>query len=204
MSRPARCLAARLRVHVPSRYLGISRLIADRRPQETMTDKEEAPPAADAAVAAEAGDGDHPSAEVESEGAAAAAADTAAAAASDGNAGEDAEMNDVDDGSEGDEEGEEANDDAEDGKADDSDGDGDQDGDDDEEAKSKPDVDADSPAKKRKIDFELPSVPTKVKKARTAYFMFADEKRADIVEAVSSELVWCCVGSIYEMLHHRA
>ena len=172
-----------------------------------MTDKEEAPPAADADVAAEAADGDHPSAEVESEGAAAAAADTAAAAASDGNAGEDAEMNDVDDGSEGDEEGEEgeeANDDVEDGKADDSDGDGDQDGDDDEEAKSKPDVDADSPAKKRKIDFELPSVPTKVKRARTAYFMFADEKRADIVEAVSSELVWCCVGSIYEMLHHRA
>lgn len=172
-----------------------------------MTDKEEAPPAADADIAAEAGDGDHPSAEVESEGAAAAgAADTAAAAAPDGSEGEDAEMNDVDDGSEGDEEGEEADDDVEDEKVDDSDGDGDQDGDDDEGAKSKPDVDADSPVKKRKkeIDFELPSVPTKVKKARTAYFMFADEKRAEIVEAVSSELVWCCVGSNREMLHHHA
>jgi len=40
--------------------------------------------------------------------------------------------------------------------------------------------------KRKDFEFELPSVPIKVKKARTAYFMFADEKRPGVVSAVSS------------------
>ena len=78
-------------------------------------------------------------------------------------------------------------DDSGDDEVGDSDDDDEEDGDDDEESKrSKSDADGDATAKKRKeIDFELPSAPTKVKKARTAYFMFADEKRPEIVEAVS-------------------
>lgn len=62
--------------------------------------------------------------------------------------------------------------------------------------------------KRKDVEFELPSVPTKVKKARTAYFMFADDKRPEVVLAVSSFLVHmfvskvrrqadCCLGRLF-------
>ena len=44
--------------------------------------------------------------------------------------------------------------------------------------------------KRKDIEFELPAVPTKAKKARTAYFLFADEKRPEVVLAVSSFLIF--------------
>ena len=159
-----------------------------------MTDaKEDAPPAADVA---EAGDGDQPGGQAAVEGAAAAATDADAAAAdaaaAESAVAEDAEMNEAEasagEEGEGEEEEDVEGDDADDSGDDEvGDSDDEEDGDDDEESKrSKSDADGDATAKKRKeIDFELPSAPTKVKKARTAYFMFADEKRPEIAEAVS-------------------
>ena len=159
---------------------------------KSMTDaKVDAPPAT---AVAEAGDGDQPEGQAKVEGAAAVDADAAAAdaTADESAVAEDAEMNDAEasagEEGEGEEEEDVEGDDADDSGDDEvGDSDDEEDGDDDEEAKrSKSDADGDATAKKRKeIDFELPSAPTKVKKARTAYFMFADEKRPEIAEAVS-------------------
>mmetsp|Transcript_15990 Transcript_15990/g.32159 ORF Transcript_15990/g.32159 Transcript_15990/m.32159 type:complete len:379 (-) Transcript_15990:120-1256(-) len=53
--------------------------------------------------------------------------------------------------------------------------------------------------KRKDFEFELPSVPTKVKKARTAYFMFADEKRPGVVSANPGEPVGTIAKRIGEL-----
>jgi len=53
--------------------------------------------------------------------------------------------------------------------------------------------------KRKDFEFELPSVPIKVKKARTAYFMFADEKRPGVVSANPGEPVGTIAKRIGEL-----